>query len=228
MQRWESSRISDSKRLTGVAWLGPIMNEPEKVDADADRMMRVQQGDLQAFEGLVDQYKRPIFNLVYRMLRDRDEAEDITQKVFIQVYRASDRYRPTAKFSTWIFTIARNLTLNEIRRRSRKPWTDSLDETMDGEGPAQRLDPPDHRARPANQELAHQEFLQCLEEAIDQLPENQRIAVLLCREGDISYEEMAKVMGCSLSAVKSLIFRGRETIKKRAQNYLLTGDWEDA
>jgi RNA polymerase sigma-70 factor (ECF subfamily) len=228
VQRWESSRISDSKRLTGVAWLGPIMNEPEKVDADADRMMRVQQGDLQAFEGLVDQYKRPIFNLVYRMLRDRDEAEDITQKVFIQVYRASDRYRPTAKFSTWIFTIARNLTLNEIRRRSRKPWTDSLDETMDGEGPAQRLDPPDHRARPANQELAHQEFLQCLEEAIDQLPENQRIAVLLCREGDISYEEMAKVMGCSLSAVKSLIFRGRETIKKRAQNYLLTGDWEDA
>lgn len=228
MQRWESSRISDSKRLTGVAWLGPIMNEPEKVDADADRMMRVQQGDLQAFEGLVDQYKRPIFNLVYRMLRDREEAEDITQKVFIQVYRASDRYRPTAKFSTWIFTIARNLTLNEIRRRSRKPWTDSLDETMDGEGPAQRLDPPDHRARPANQELAHQEFLQCLEEAIDQLPENQRIAVLLCREGDISYEEMAKVMGCSLSAVKSLIFRGRETIKKRAQNYLLTGDWEDA
>lgn len=228
MQRWESSRISDSKRLTGVAWLGPIMNEPEKVDADADRMMRVQQGDLQAFEGLVDQYKRPIFNLVYRMLRDRDEAEDITQKVFIQVYRASDRYRPTAKFSTWIFTIARNLTLNEIRRRSRKPWTDSLDETMDVEGPAQRLDPPDHRARPANQELAHQEFLQCLEEAIDQLPENQRIAVLLCREGDISYEEMAKVMGCSLSAVKSLIFRGRETIKKRAQNYLLTGDWEDA
>jgi len=228
VQRWESSRISDSKRLTGVAWLGPIMNEPEKVDADADRMMRVQQGDLQAFEGLVDQYKRPIFNLVYRMLRDRDEAEDITQKVFIQVYRASDRYRPTAKFSTWIFTIARNLTLNEIRRRSRKPWTDSLDETMDGEGPAQRLDPPDHRARPANQELAHQEFLQCLEQAIDQLPENQRIAVLLCREGDISYEEMAKVMGCSLSAVKSLIFRGRETIKKRAQNYLLTGDWEDA
>lgn len=227
MQRWESSRISDSKRLTGVAWLGPIMNEPEKVDADADRMMRVQQGDLQAFEGLVDQYKRPIFNLVYRMLRDRDEAEDITQKVFIQVYRASDRYRPTAKFSTWIFTIARNLTLNEIRRRSRKPWTDSLDETMDGEGPAQRLDPPDHRARPANQELAHQEFLECLEQAIDQLPENQRIAVLLCREGDISYEEMAKVMGCSLSAVKSLIFRGRETIKKRAQNYLLTGDWED-
>jgi len=228
VQRWESSRISDSKRLTGVAWLGPIMNEPEKVDADADRMMRVQQGDLQAFEGLVDQYKRPIFNLVYRMLRDRDEAEDITQKVFIQVYRASDRYRPTAKFSTWIFTIARNLTLNEIRRRSRKPWTDSLDETMDGEGPAQRLDPPDHRARPANQELAHQEFLECLEQAIDQLPENQRIAVLLCREGDISYEEMAKVMGCSLSAVKSLIFRGRETIKKRAQNYLLTGDWEDA
>ncbi len=228
MQRWESSRISDSKRLTGVAWLGPIMNEPEKVDADADRMMRVQQGDLQAFEGLVDQYKRPIFNLVYRMLRDRDEAEDITQKVFIQVYRASDRYRPTAKFSTWIFTIARNLTLNEIRRRSRKPWTDSLDETTDDEGPTQRLDPPDHRARPANQELAHQEFLECLEQAIDQLPENQRIAVLLCREGDISYEEMAKVMGCSLSAVKSLIFRGRETIKKRAQNYLLTGDWEDA
>ena len=82
----------------------------DKPDADAEQMLKVQQGDLEAFETLVDRYKRPIFNLIYRMLRDPDEAEDITQKVFVQAYKASERYRPTAQFSTWIFTIARNLS----------------------------------------------------------------------------------------------------------------------
>ena len=200
----------------------------DKLDADAEQMLKVQQGDLEAFETIVDRYKRPIFNLIYRMLRDPDEAEDITQKVFVQAYKASERYRPTAQFSTWIFTIARNLSLNEIRRRSRKPRMESFDGGLDPDGEPVRLEPPDVRARPASQMLEHHEFLDCMERAIAELPENQRAAILLCREGEISYEEMAKILGCSLSAIKSLIFRARETIKKRMRHYQETGQWESS
>src|SRR5262245_53032757 len=95
-------------------------------DPDAALMLRVKQGDGGAFTELVDKYKQPVMNVVYRMLRDATEAEDLAQNVFIQVYRSAHRYQVAAKFSTWLFTITRNLCLNEIRRRSRHP-TDSID-----------------------------------------------------------------------------------------------------
>src|SRR5438445_10081667 len=90
-------------------------------DPDAALMLRVKQGDIAAFEELVQKYKQPVMNLVYRMLRDLTEAEDLAQNVFVQVYRSAHRYEVASKFSTWLFTIARNLCLNEIRRRSRHP-----------------------------------------------------------------------------------------------------------
>src|SRR6478672_12797796 len=95
-------------------------------DPDAALMLRVKQGDTDAFEQLVEKYKQPVLNLVYRMLRDATEAEDVAQTVFIQVYKSAARYQVASKFSTWLFTIARNLSLNEIRRRSRHP-TESMD-----------------------------------------------------------------------------------------------------
>src|SRR5256885_3199307 len=95
-------------------------------DPDAALMLRVKEGDTDAFEQLVDKYKQPVLNLVYRMLRDATEAEDVAQTVFVQVYKSAERYQVSSKFSTWLFTIARNLCLNEIRRRSRHP-TESMD-----------------------------------------------------------------------------------------------------
>src|SRR3954462_12528932 len=95
-------------------------------DPDAALMLRVKQGDTAAFEQLVDKYKQPVMNLVFRMLRDATEAEDVAQNVFVQVHKSAHRYEVSAKFSTWLFTIARNLSLNEIRRRSRHP-ADSID-----------------------------------------------------------------------------------------------------
>src|SRR5437879_12504892 len=95
-------------------------------DPDAALMLRVKQGDTGAFEQLVDKYKQPVLNVVYRMLRDATEAEDVAQTVFIQVYKSAARYQVASKFSTWLFTIARNLCLNEISRRSRHP-TDTMD-----------------------------------------------------------------------------------------------------
>src|SRR5258706_6211476 len=94
---------------------------PAEHDPDAALMLRVKQGDSDAFAQLVNKYKQPVMNVVYRMLRDATEAEDLAQNVFVQVYKSADRYRATAKFSTWLFTIVRNMCLNEIRRRSRHP-----------------------------------------------------------------------------------------------------------
>src|SRR6185503_11509089 len=101
---------------------------PAELDPDAALMLRVKQGDAAAFTQLVDKYKQPVMNLAYRTLRDVTEAEDLAQNVFVQVYKSAGRYQPAAKFSTWLFTIARNLCLNEIRRRSRHP-AESLDQT---------------------------------------------------------------------------------------------------
>src|SRR5258706_16301264 len=99
---------------------------PANSDPDAALMLRVKRGDTEAFAALVDKYKQPVMNLVARMLRDATEAEDVAQNVFVQVHKSAHRYKVSAKFTTWLFTIARNLCLNEIRRRSRHP-ADSMD-----------------------------------------------------------------------------------------------------
>ena len=111
---------------------------PVPPDPDAILMLRVKRGDRAAFAELVDKYKQPVMNFVYRSLRDETEAEDLAQNVFLQVYKSRSRYKQTAKFSTWLFTIARNLCLNEFRRRSRHP-AESIEETQaDNEDQPQR------------------------------------------------------------------------------------------
>lgn len=197
---------------------------PANLDPDAALMLRVKQGDAAAFAQLVDKYKRPVMNLAYRTVRDLTEAEDIAQNVFVQVYKSAGRYEPTAKFSTWLFTIARNLCLNEIRRRSRHP-AESLDQTH-----AEADDQPlhqiaDNRVASPPEQLLHGELEDKIAQALAELPENQRTALLLCRQEDLSYEEIAEVLGCSLSATKSLIHRGRETLKLKLKPYLRTGTW---
>ena len=100
------------------------------VDPDAALMLRVKQGDTAAFTTLVEKYKQPVMNLAFRTLRAEAEAEDLAQTAFVQAWKSAARYEPSAKFSTWLFTIARNLCLNEIRRRHRHP-AESLDQTRD-------------------------------------------------------------------------------------------------
>ena len=193
-------------------------------DADTVLMLRVQQGDGEAFAQLVDKYKQPVMNVVYRMLHDLTEAEDIAQIVFVQVYKSADRYRASAKFSTWLFTIVRNLCLNEIRRRSRHPAS-SMEETYSEQAdqPSQQFE--DKKTTAPPETLLHTELEEKIEEALAQLPENQRTAILLCRQNELSYEDIAKVLKCSVSATKSLIHRGRETLKARLKPYLRTGSW---
>lgn len=193
-------------------------------DPDSALMLRVKQGDRSAFEALVEKYKQPVFNLIYRTLDDPVEAEDLAQTVFLQVYRAAERYRVSAKFSTWLFTIARNLCLNEIRRRARHP-ADSLDAVRaDNEDePLRQFE--DVRGFSAADETLHSELARKIDEAITELPEAQRTALLLYREEELSYEDICQVLGCSLSATKSLIHRARETLKAKLKPYLRTGVW---
>lgn len=194
------------------------------LEPDAALMLRVKQGDAAAFEQLVDRYKQPVLNLITRMLRDPVEAEDLAQNVFVQVYRSAQRYQASARFSTWLFTIARNLCLNELRRRSRHP-AESMDAGAPGheDRPSHHLE--DHQTTPPPDHLLHSELEAKIAAAIAELPENQRLAILLCRQDELSYEEIAQVLDCSLPATKSLIHRARETLKLKLKPYLKTGAW---
>jgi RNA polymerase sigma-70 factor, ECF subfamily len=197
---------------------------PVQPDPDAVLMLRVKRGDRSAFAELVEKYKQPVMNFVYRSLRDEIEAEDVAQSVFLQVYKSRSRYKQTAKFSTWLFTIARNLCLNELRRRTRHP-AESIEETH-----AEHEDQPQRQYEDKSQmappeTLLQGELARKIEEALAELPENQRTAILLCRQEDLSYEEIADTLDCSLSATKSLIHRGRETLKEKLKRYLQTGEW---
>src|ERR1039458_8848231 len=197
---------------------------PEHPDPDAALMLRVKQGDTAAFATLVEKYKQPLFNFICRTLRDETESEDLAQNVFLQVYKSRQRYERTAKFSTWLFTIARNLCLNEIRRRSRHP-AESLDATHPEQDDQPRQQFEDKKNFSPPDRLLQSELAQKIEAALAELPENQRTAILLCRQDELSYEEIAKILDCSLSATKSLIHRGRETLKEKLKPYLKTGDW---
>ena len=197
----------------------------DRNDPDVALMLRVKEGDLSAYEMLVEQFKQPVMNLLHRLIGDPDEAEDIAQNVFLQVWKTRERYAPASKFPPWLFTIARNLGLNEIRRRARHP-ADSLDEPRpDNDGQPIRIVEDSTSSIPAAASLSA-ELRAKVEEALMDLPEKQRTALMLCRDGGVSYEEIAEVLGgISLTAVKSIIFRGRAVLKNRLKPYLKSGEW---
>jgi RNA polymerase sigma-70 factor (ECF subfamily) len=199
-------------------------NDPSQ-DPDTHRMLRVKRGDQEAFTELVDRWKHPVIGFIHRTLPDPDEAEDLAQATFVQLWRTAGRYQPTARFSTFLFTIARNLCLNEIRRRVRHP-ADSLDEPRadDEDHPLRQIEDP--RQPPAGDEAGRAELYRLVDDALALLPEKQRTALVLCREGELSYEEIAAVLGTSVQATKSLIHRARLTLRQRLRPYLATGQWD--
>jgi len=202
---------------------GESLMPDSELDPDSVLMKQVRAGNREAFEKLVDKYKQPVVNLIARTLGDATEAEDLAQNVFIQAYKAAHRYKVSARFSTWLYTIARNLCLNELRRRSRHPAEPLEIHGAEGE-PADRNLEDTASAQPPEVVL-QRELETKLNEALTELPEKQRIAIILCAREEMPYEEIAKVIGCSLAATKSLIFRGREALKMKLKPYLKTGEW---
>ena len=196
-------------------------NEPNPAGAsdenaeDVRLMLLVSAGDTAAFEELVERHQRLVVGTVARMLGNNSEVEDISQQVFVRVWKSAKRYVPRAKFTTWLLKITRNLVFNELRRRSRHAQTSLQPETEESERPIR-----DERAIAPDAALLEQELQEAVEAAIARLPETQRMAVVLRRYDELSYEEIAEILDQSVPAVKSLLFRARTELRARLSRYL--------
>jgi RNA polymerase sigma-70 factor, ECF subfamily len=180
---------------------------------DVQLMLDVKAGDEQSFELLLRKYRTPLVNFLYRMVRNSAAADDLAQEVFLRVYRARREYAPSAKFTTWMFRIATNLALNSVRDNRYRHMEISLDHTVeagDDEQPA--LEVPD-RTPSVEQQLVARTRSETILRAIHALPEKQRAAVLLHKYQELDYDEIARILECSESALKSLLFRAYETLR---------------
>ncbi len=178
-------------------------------------MLDVKAGDERSFELLLQRYRTPLVNFLYRMVRAREEAEDLAQEVFLRVYRARKDYVPSAKFTTWLFRIATNLALNSVRDNRYQRMEVSLDApvTVDAEdGDEKPLDIAEKHPN-IEQYLVEESRKKMIRHAIDKLPEKQRAAVLLHKYQELDYGDIAKILECSESALKSLLFRAYETLR---------------
>ena len=196
--------------------------EPESSLAESDEasdvtlMLRVRDGDLEAFETLVTRHQHSVVGTAAKMLGGAADAEDIAQQVFVRVWKHAARYQPSAKFTTWLMTIARNLVFNELRRRRR-----SQQVSMDSdEGDTIRHQFVDEQAVAPSEEILDSELKEAIEAAIASLPETQRLAIVLRRYEGMPYEEIAEVLKTSVPAVKSILFRARAELKARLKKYL--------
>jgi RNA polymerase sigma-70 factor (ECF subfamily) len=193
---------------------GPPGRTPE--DAEDIRLMGLASaGDMAAFEQLVERHQRLVVGTVGRMLGTNSDAEDIAQQVFVRVWKNLKRYEPRAKFTTWLLKITRNLVFNELRRRSRHPAVPLQSETDEEERPLK-----DENAVSPDATLLEHELQEAVDAAIAQLPETQRMAVVLRRYEELSYEEIAEALDQSVSAVKSLLFRARTELRESLKRYL--------
>jgi RNA polymerase sigma-70 factor, ECF subfamily len=184
--------------------------------SDVALMLRVKRGDLEAFETLVTRHQHSVVGTAAKMLGSTADAEDIGQQVFIRVWKSAARYEPSAKFTTWLMTITRNLVFNELRRRRR---TQQVSMEADEEARLQHQFV-DEEAQAPSEKLLDAELQDAIDAAIASLPENQRLAIVLRRFEGMPYEEIAKVLKMSVPAVKSILFRARAELKARLKKYL--------
>jgi RNA polymerase sigma-70 factor (ECF subfamily) len=181
------------------------------LEPDAELMLRVKAGDAASFGPLLARHRGPVIHFLYRMVQNPAVAEELAQEVFLRVYRARESYVASAKFTTWLFRIALHLALNNLRDARGEKETGSLDqETEDG----LQLQVAD-RSPSVEQRLVEAARLAEVRRAIRALPDNQRAAVLMHKYEEMGYAQIAQVLGCSESAVKSLLFRAYETLRAR-------------
>ncbi|QDT38647.1 RNA polymerase sigma factor [Stratiformator vulcanicus] len=190
-------------------------------DPDAQLMMRVRDGDEEAFAQLVSAYQNRLIGVFYHIAATRDEAEDLAQETFLRVYRARGTYEPTAKFSTWLYRIAQNLASNSRRgagRRKEVAYGGNESGPL-GPRPAENVATEKSALMPSRM-LAKAEVQDIVRLALDELGERQKMAVLLHKFEGMSYADIAESMEMSIPAVKSLLSRAREKLRSRLEAYV--------
>jgi RNA polymerase sigma-70 factor, ECF subfamily len=182
------------------------------LERDAELMLRVRDGDSASFALLLERHRGPVIHFLYRMVQNQAVAEELAQEVFFRVYRSRASYEPTAKFTTWLFRIATHLALNWIRDGRHEKSRESLDGDTFKDGSQRQFA---DRGPTAEQSLLKQARMAEVRAAIETLPDKQKAAVLMHKYQEMEYSQIAAVLSCSESAVKSLLFRAYETLRSR-------------
>ena len=177
---------------------------------DVQLMLDVKAGDEASFDLLLRKHRLPLVNFHFRMVRDAATAEDLAQEVFLRVYRARKQYSPSAKFTTWLFRIATNLALNSVRDNRHRRADVSIDVKAEEDEAPRELPAREMRI---DEHMIERDRSELIRRAVAALPEKQRAAVLLHKYEEMDYGEIAKVLECSESALKSLLFRAYETLR---------------
>jgi RNA polymerase sigma-70 factor, ECF subfamily len=197
----------------------------EARDPDVRLMIEVRADVPGSFESLVEHYQNRLVGILFHLVGSKEEAEDLCQEVFLRIYKARKGYRPRAKFATWLFTIANNLALNHLRSKGRNP---SVPMGGGGTSGSQPMAPVARqlisRETTPSAQLRKAELTELVHEALGVLNEDQKMAVLLNKFEEMSYAEIADVMGRSPAAIKSLLARARNELRERLEPYLLTGE----
>jgi RNA polymerase sigma-70 factor, ECF subfamily len=196
----------------------------EARDPDVRLMVQVRNDHPGAFESLVERYQNRLVGVLFHITANLEEAEDLCQEVFLRVYRARKGYRARSKFSTWLFTIANNLALNYLRSKGRNP---SLPMSNAGTGSQAVLSIAQQlvgREGTPSAQLRQTELADLVQAALSVLNEDQKMAVLLNKFEEMSYAEIADVMGRSPAAIKSLLARARNQLREQLEPYLTAGE----
>ncbi len=188
------------------------MSVAAAIEHDAQLMLRVRDGDTASFALLLERHRAPVIHFVYRMIQNQAVAEELAQEVFLRVYRSRATYEPTAKFTTWLFRITTHLALNWIRDQKNERRQHSLDsEAPEGTAPLQVADVGPN----VEQSMVRTARLEEIRRAITSLPDKQRAAVMMHKYEEMDYSQIAAVLQCSESAVKSLLFRAYESLRAK-------------
>ena len=187
-----------------------------RFENDTRLMLRVRSGDDSSFALLLNKHRRPVVHFLYRMVQNQAVSEELAQEVFLRVYRSRERYEPAAKFTTWLYRISTHVALNHIRDGKKEKNTRSLDHFPSSANGSESREPQVDDGRPTTeQEMLGRARLDEVRNAVEALPEKQRAAVLLHKYEELDYAQIAKVLNCSESALKSLLFRAYETLRGR-------------
>lgn len=183
-------------------------------DTDIELINKVKSGDETAFNELMRRHYRGVLNYIYRFTNNRETSEDLAQEVFLRVYRSVKRYKPDAKFSTWLYKIATNVCLTEIRSKGRENNV-SLDELYQSTGEVQ-----DQSGHSAYDIVFRKQVRELIFGALRSLPPRERMAIILCKYEELPYEEVAEIIGCTPGAVKAYVHRGRMKLIEKLKPYL--------